>query len=333
VTGYFFDRGWHLLRLLGLTAICILLLLPGCESAPEPEEALGTLLISPPPPPPSAKASGIDTSEALYRAGLAYKEAGKVAWAAKRYQEAAALNHAAATYALAIAYRAGEGVGQDSEKAKALTRRAAQLGNPQANYVLGVAHYLESGDTTAAIGYLMQSADKNFSHAEYLLGRLYALGQGVERDMPWALRWYGLAAAHGHREAQFLYGSSMLPGGPGPEDLDESVFWLGLAALQGHERASAQLRELEIEPDPKTLAAFARRLSHISEEMAPLDEQPATVRYVQIKLKSMGLYDGRADGMLGPGTESAIEDYWRAHGGDGDAGIDNRLLQALNTAS
>jgi len=324
------------MRSFGVSAICGLILLAGCETAHtptgDPTVALGDLLTSPPPP-PSARPSSIERSEALYREGLAYKEAGKPAWAAKRFQEAAKLDHPAAIYALAIAYRSGEGVGEDTGKAMTLTRRAAQLGNPQANYVLGAALYLEDGDTATAIDYLMQSADENFSAAEYLLGRIYAMGRGVRRDLPWALRWYGLAAAHGHSEAQFTYATSMLSGGVMPANLDEAVFWLGQAALQGHERANKLLRELDIEPDPKTQAAFARRLSHIGDAKAQLEEQPATVRYVQIRLKTMGHYSGEVDGMYGPMTEQAIETYWNMHSSREDAEITETLLQSLLAAS
>lgn len=54
-----------------------------------------------------------------------------------------------------------------------------------------------------------------------------------------------------------------------------------------------------------------------------------TVRSAQGVLKELGLYDGEVDGMIGPQTREAVENYRRIVGLEADGGIDSALLEQL----
>jgi TPR repeat protein len=71
------------------------------------------------------------------------------------------------------------------------------------------------------------------------LGRLYADGRGVPRDYVKAVRWWRIAAEHGHPAAQSFLGAAYDEGNGVPKDPAEAVRWYRMAAEQGD--AVAQL--------------------------------------------------------------------------------------------
>lgn len=101
---------------------------------------------------------------------------------------------------------------------------AAEAGDPAAQYELGVAHccavsgssLLGDQDNQKATHWLCKAAARNYSDAEYELGRIYSgdLSRGTDlpgrlfamaREHPknnaLALMWFDLAAAHGSKDA------------------------------------------------------------------------------------------------------------------------------------
>lgn len=70
--------------------------------------------------------------------------------------------------------------------------------------------------------------------AQYRLGIMYDLGQGVQRDTTQAEHWLRLAAVQGHAEAQFALGLLYEVGRGGHWSPAESRWWIRQAANQGH---------------------------------------------------------------------------------------------------
>ena len=89
-------------------------------------------------------------------------------------------------------------------------------------------------------------AEQGYPLPSFALGGMYADGQGVPQDDAEAVRWYRLAADHGHAAAQHILGVMYENGGgvsgvagmPGTEDYVEAHMWYNLAAAQssGEER-------------------------------------------------------------------------------------------------
>lgn len=65
---------------------------------------------------------------------------------------------------------------------------------------------------------------------------------------------------------------------------------------------------------------------------APVANDDATVIAVQQRLARAGYYRGAIDGVMGPGTRSAIRSYERTHGLRVDGAIDRRLLTTMGLA-
>lgn len=80
--------------------------------------------------------------------------------------------------------------------------------------------------------------------AQFYMGRLTAMGQGVPKDLPRAVDWYRRSASQGHAEAQAVLGLHYLQGLGVPRDYAEAARWSRLAANQGHGGAAYNLARI-----------------------------------------------------------------------------------------
>jgi peptidoglycan hydrolase-like protein with peptidoglycan-binding domain len=69
------------------------------------------------------------------------------------------------------------------------------------------------------------------------------------------------------------------------------------------------------------------------DEAAARPKGDPQVEQVQAILKELGFYDGTVDGLAGPNTGKAIEDYRRKMGLEGSASVDAELLELLGAPS
>jgi len=100
----------------------------------------------------------------------------------------------------------------------------------------------ESGDYEAAFDSLVGIADEGSAEAQYLLGLMYAQGQGVSQDFYQAGKMYRLAGDQGHAGAQINLGSLFENCyGNGPCNSEKAAFWYRRAADQGNPIAQYNL--------------------------------------------------------------------------------------------
>lgn len=105
----------------------------------------------------------------------------------------------------------------------------------------------ESGDYAKALRLVEPEAEKGVPEAQYSLGRMYALGQGVEQDEAQAAAWYRKAAEQGLAEAQYHLGEAYGEGNGVAQDYVKAYRWMSRAAENGHqpaEAAKASFKEL-----------------------------------------------------------------------------------------
>ena len=94
-------------------------------------------------------------------------------------------------------------------QAAGLFKKAADQGNAQAEYNLGIMYAKGEGmlqDYQQAYFWLHKAADKGIGGAEYNLAIMYDNGLGVDRDYPVAAFWYRKAIQHGVTLANFNLG-------------------------------------------------------------------------------------------------------------------------------
>jgi TPR repeat protein len=99
----------------------------------------------------------------------------------------------------------------------------------------------KSANPPAALNEWRSLADQGFAEAQFILGMMYAQGQGVAQNYAEAARWFRRAAEQGDPRAQFGLGVSYDNGQGVPKDYAEAVRWYRRAAEQGNPRAQNNL--------------------------------------------------------------------------------------------
>ncbi len=108
------------------------------------------------------------------------------------------------------------------------------------------------------------AAKQGDAQAQYRLGEMYDLGQGVTQDYKLAAQWYRRAAQQGHAQAQFALAEMYKNGDGVAKDMKEAVRWYQRAAKQGNPGAQLLLGVLYesgvgVPADPATAAKWYRK--------------------------------------------------------------------------
>lgn len=114
----------------------------------------------------------------------------------------------------------------------------AQSGNKQAQYQLGGLYEMGEGvsqnNKMAAMWY-QKAADQGHGGAQYNLGRMYEAGIGVKQDFFEAFKRYRLAATFGNnRDAYFALGQVYFKGRGVDQDYAKAINYYRDAATRGH---------------------------------------------------------------------------------------------------
>ena len=156
--------------------------------------------------------------------------------AADLYRRAADLGDPDAQYDLAFMLDAGEGIPQDRAEAERLFRLSADQGDTDACLCIGGILY-ERGDYQEAEGYFTDAALKGDVKAMYNLGLMYSEGSLGESDMDKAEEWFESAAQEGFAYAQTSLAGILYNKG----DVEKAAGWYRKAAAQGEPTAMYNL--------------------------------------------------------------------------------------------
>ncbi len=113
---------------------------------------------------------------------------------------------------------------------------------------------MEAGEFDAAMEQLLPAAQSGNADAEELIGVMYALGLGVERDDARAFEWYLRASMKGHPGAQSGVGwyYEVGRGMPAP-DLVRGYMWYVLSAIGGDPDAAMSQEEIVKKMTPEQI--------------------------------------------------------------------------------
>lgn len=141
--------------------------------------------------------------------------------------------------------------GRHAQAAQILAPLAA-AGNATAQYRLGMLYYLGQGvpeDEKQAILFWRKAAAQGSSDAMYQLGSAFLFGAQAAKFVPdpdrEAATWYFQAASAGHAEAQYHLGLLFLAGKGVIDSKVEAARWMRKAAAQGHQEAKKALNIIE----------------------------------------------------------------------------------------
>ena len=108
-------------------------------------------------------------------------------------------------------------------------------------------------DYAEAVRLWGQLADQGNARAQFSLGRMYYIGQGVLRDNAKADGWYRKAAVQGFDYAQFNLGVAYEDGGLGvPQDYTLAHMWFNLASSSA---TNTDLRQMAVQNRASWVAA------------------------------------------------------------------------------
>lgn len=210
---------------------------------------------------------GVEYNEVLeYHQAAALLRNDDVTWAEKR--EAAQMlerlwdkGFASAAYHLGKAYRDGLGVLPDDEKAEKCFRRSAAIGGAQSQYALG--RFLQrQGRMGDAAAWYEHACESGNQYAQYRLGKMCLLGDGVSKDTERAVQLLSASASQGNQYAQYVLGKLYLQGKEVGQDQEAAEYWLTRSAAQGN--SYAQLLLDHRQRDPSVLLCTLRLLRHVS---------------------------------------------------------------------
>lgn len=122
----------------------------------------------------------------------------------------------------------------------ALTLVLAVHGSALAGFPEGANAY-NAGNYPLALKEIKPLALSGNRDAQHLLGLMYYMGRGVERDYKEAMAWHRKAARQGKADAQYVVGAMYYTGNSVPQDQKAAVSWFRKAAEQGHAEAQHAL--------------------------------------------------------------------------------------------
>lgn len=156
------------------------------------------------------------TGEQLYDLAMESKLKGERYKAFYLLQAAANKGLDSAEFELGRCYHLGNGTNKNQPLAIEWMTKAAEKGNPEYQYRLGKYYDClfdrDNGDNgymdEMAAKYFLQSAEQGYPDAQAAIAQSYRLGNGVEKNLNEAERWYMLAQQQGvdvERELIWLY--------------------------------------------------------------------------------------------------------------------------------
>ncbi len=139
----------------------------------------------------------------------------------------------------------GTGTEKDVQAAIVYLKKSAQLGNVNAQYLLGkVCLETGSGDPVQAVAWMTKAAEAGNAAAQYALGKLYRDGTHVEKNIAKAVELFTAAAEQKNEYAAYQLGRLYLSGEDITRNPAEAIKWLTLSSDLGNAYAQYALGKL-----------------------------------------------------------------------------------------
>lgn len=169
----------------------------------------------------------------------------------------------------------------DEKKAAEWFRKAAEQGQAEAQYQLGLIYYTGNKsikrNKTQAFSWFKKAAEQGYPAAENSVGNHYYLGEATKRDYDQAAVWYTKGAMQGDDFAQRNLGALYDNGQGVTKDFVEGYVWFVLSARQGNELARQWKESKEPFLSYAEKSKANKRADQLSKEISRKNaEQPKT---------------------------------------------------------
>jgi len=141
-------------------------------------------------------------------------------------------------------------------------RPLAEKGQALAEYVIGLMYANGQGlpeSYAEGLKWLTKSAEHGEAKAQFSVGVIYFKGLGIAKDPAVAFKWYRRAADQGNATAQFNLGSMYAKGQTVQQDVVTAQMLYSLAAAQGIKAAGAAKDRLAKSMTPEQLSEADKR--------------------------------------------------------------------------
>lgn len=148
---------------------------------------------------------------------------------------AAEQDHVFATTNLGIFYYFGDFVEKSYDKAASLFLKSAKLGDPSAQYYLGLSLLNGTGvkkNEKTGLRVLKMASEAGMPHAQLELAKCYEDGIGIDTDLFEAVSWYAYAAKSGLAEASKRFNEIYYSTQFEDENGEQKFFWFELEAME-----------------------------------------------------------------------------------------------------
>ncbi len=172
---------------------------------------------------------------------------------------------AEAQFQLGALYANGKGVEKDEAEGLRWLRRAAKQGYPAANTLLGWSLLKGLGvnkDAAMALQHFLSAAESGDADAQCAAADLFMEGgPGIEPSVKAMLAWYQRAAEQNHPKAQFMLGKLLADGQLIQRNEEAAFQWLTLAILNESEPAQKELAMLTSRLSAEELERFKQNMT------------------------------------------------------------------------
>lgn len=161
------------------------------------------------------------------------------------YKEAAELGHTGALFNLGVLYLNGFGVKKSDNDAISYFQKGSKLGHAESCLHLGIFYEQARGGLRQSLSKAFEcytiAAEKGSSEAQYCLGVMHLMGQGIPQDDSQAAIWFRAAAEKSHMQAQHNLAILLDTGRGLPKNTELATSYYRAAALQGDDHAQVAL--------------------------------------------------------------------------------------------
>lgn len=193
----------------------------------------------------------------------------------------------------------GLGVKPDEKRAAYWYGRAAEAGDREASYALGLLHLQGRGvtrDRAEAAKRFRSAAEQGHAAAAYNLALLYIEGQVFPRDVSEAVRWFTAAAEQDIADAQHTLAILYRDGDGVPRDPAKSIQWLERAVKLDHIPAMVELGIALFNGDG--IARDEARAANLFKQAALRGNPVAQNRYARVLSAGRGTTQNSVDACL-----------------------------------
>jgi len=224
-------------------------------------------------------------------------------------------NRATTLYRQSLRYLEGNGVPVDLVRAADLAGQAADLGSPDAQYLIGINPDLRAALQRApepAVVWLTKAALQGHGRAQYRLAQAWETGDGVSRDLAWAALWFNRAAERGIADAEFSFALLQARGEGTARNESDAYGWFVRAAAAGHPVAGRHQVAMAGRLDAATRRLAERRI-RLQRRSGPVTypDRPL-IRFAQSALAALGQFSEPVTGQDNRSTRGALLGFARS---------------------